>query len=302
MRLPIAFALLAAACASRSELPGAVADPIARYAGRWIQRGPYSPIHRGADRILSIEPDADGWSISFASVHHPGVNRPELSLTFSAEAPVPLTWRDGALEFPERRLDDRVQRVTVDLRAGKLVFPALVRQDARTWECRGYSQGASFICEHDPLLVPAGSASHDEQHWVGQPARYETKETNAPFERGRRVTVIEFWQRRPDGGEELCAELFPDLGEAGAFVRMWGGSKVYSGQSWEPLSDEEWERLRALPPPARPGGGEDRARHGAIPRSSGLPSGSRRMGCQEPAPRVGSRPDPAHPPTGRRPR
>lgn len=253
--LPALFTVALACHASRpapstAESPQA-ADPLARFEGRWIVRGPYTPIHSGSDRVVVIARSDDGWTIAWGRVRHPGIVRKDQLTTFFMDRATPLAWREAGLEFESPELPGRVQRITADMRAGHLVLPCVVQRDARTWEYADGLSGGVFVCEHDPLQVPSGSAEHPDARWVGLPSSYRFTEKASLLEPGQYVPVIEFRQQNPEGGEDLCAELMLDRGVEGPYVRITHLSKAYFGRVWEPLSNEELARLRALPAPGR---------------------------------------------------
>lgn len=254
LRLLPALLAVSLACHTRPPEPSTggvspAADPLARFEGRWIVRGPYTQVHRGSDQIVVIERGDDGWTLASGGVQHPGIVRKDQPTTFQMGRAVPLAWRANGLEFEHPSIPGRIQRITADMREDHLVMPCVVQQDARTWEFADGREGGVFECEHDPFQVPTGTATHPELRWMGLASSYRVTEKDSVLERGKRVPVIEFWQREPDGGEVLCAELVLEHRAEGPQVRITHLSKAYFGRVWEPLSAEELARLSTLPAP-----------------------------------------------------
>ena len=229
-------------------------DPIAPFEGRWIQRGPYNIIGVGQDVIWTIARGPQGWTIAQTLVHHPSVNERDGILTRQDFAPVALEWTEHAFSFADPRGSDVRHRITVERRDDVLWLPALVQHDERTWEFRTWHEGGLMQCEHDPLRVASGSATHPIPAWVGQPMSYRTIEVDSVYARGTRVPAVEFLQRTPQGEVVPCGQLVLERSPDPPWLRHVSGSVEYAGAHYSRLSDEDWQTIHALPPytPRRP--------------------------------------------------
>lgn len=229
-------------------------DPIAPFEGRWIQRGPYNIIGAGQDVIWTIARSAEAWTIAQTVVYHPSVNERDRTLTRQDFAPVALEWSENAFSFTDPRGSDVRHRITVELRGEVLWLPALVQHDERTWEFRTWHEGGLMQCEHDPLSVSSGSATHPIQAWVGQPMSYRTIDVDSIYARGTRVPAVEFLQRTPQGEVVTCGQLVLERSPDPRWLRRVNGSVEYAGTQHVRLSDEAWQTIYALPAytPRRP--------------------------------------------------
>lgn len=245
--LAIAVGLFVLAACASDRGAGGAADPQARFEGRWIKRGPYTPVHSGSDQIYCIEQRDGRWTITSVSIHHPRLTRKDTPLSRSEIETVPLTWRDGALRFESFSVRGRREHITADVRNEELVLPAILARDDRTWLYHGWMTEAVFTCEHDPRVVPEGSATHSFERWRGQPSFYRTEEIDSVWSRGSKVPDVQFFQRNPAGELVLCAHLVLETDTEGPYVKTPHDSNALVSDHFERLPDEEWDRIRALP-------------------------------------------------------
>lgn len=222
------------------------ADPIARFEGRWVQRGPYNIIGAGIDEVATIARDGDGWTIAFTLVRHPSVNEKSRELTRVEYAPAPLEWEDGCLAYTDpRRPGLRTQR-TVDIVGERMLLPAVVQRDERTWEFRGDHERDSFQCEHDPRVVPTGTAVQSRAAYPQLPSHYRMTEASSLAKQGTLAPCLQFFQIAPDGSEHVCAQLMLEREPWGIYVRFGDSWSGYAGDGWDRLSDADWLALQAI--------------------------------------------------------
>jgi hypothetical protein len=231
----------------------ATPDPIAAFAGRWIHRGPYDIIGGGVDTTWTIESGAgehgaSGWTLRKTLVFHPTVNENPRVVTRMDFEPVELSWVDGAFGFPDPANHDLAERITVELRGGKLLLPAIVQRDERTWEYRSWMDGGVMQCAFDPLRVPSGPATHPFAVWGGQPSTYRTTQVDSIYARGERVTAIEFAQTSPKGEDWPCAELVLERDPNPPYIRRPNISLQFASEEFERLQDDDWRAILELPP------------------------------------------------------
>lgn len=249
MLLAGACALLGACCALHStEKPAhPPPDPIARFAGRWARFGPYNIIGAGSDHIWTIAREDGCWSLAITVVRHPSVNEKSRALTRTSYAPTPLTWRDGRLDFVYPPSPLFRTRLTADIVGDRLMLPALVQRDQRKWEFEAWNERELFQCEHDPRLVPSGSAVVSLIGYPGKPCYYRTSTARSWMTQDRMVLCIVFFQLAPDGAEHICAQLVFEGEPYGTVMRLGESYSGFAGDAWERLSDEDWRTIQALP-------------------------------------------------------
>jgi hypothetical protein len=246
----LAIACLAAATSCRSGAATETAgtpDPIAPYAGRWIQRGPYDIIGAGTDEVLTIARDEHGWTLAITLVLHPSVNEASRALTRVEYAPTPLVWRAGCLEYPNPRQPACRERLTVDMVGERMMLPAIVRRDERTWEFQGRHDHDTFQCDHDPFVVPEGGAVTNRIGYPKQPCYYRMTETRSLEQQGTHVPCLQFFQIAPDGSEHMCVQLVFERGQYGTLLRLGTTYSGYAGDPWMRCPDEEWRAVQAVP-------------------------------------------------------
>jgi hypothetical protein len=170
MRVSLLAGLLLPLCACQAPQgtePARDDRALEPLAGRWLQRGPRNIIGAAVDTIADIAPGAQGWTIQLVRVHYPSVSQ-KGALPQVRRAPVArLECVDGRLVFTGAE-----GPWTFAVENGALVAPAWIRRDDRSWEYAHGGEEFVLRCEHDPRLVPDGSATTSKASWPGSSFRY----------------------------------------------------------------------------------------------------------------------------------
>ena len=217
------------------------------FEGNWIWRSSKTPLGEGDDEVVELRENGDSWTISFTSIHHRFRNTRQASRKI-VRGPFDAQIQDGILAYTEN--GEKRER-TIRFENGRLVFPAIVQTDSRTWVFKAAVSRAGtgtrvfqFQCEFDPLKTPVGKATFPGVNWEGRQQFYVYEQGEYSQKTDSRPRRLKFLQRMKDGALHLNCELIWD--QYGA-PRFQGSSwYLFAEYRFEKLSDDELNRVKEL--------------------------------------------------------
>lgn len=211
------------------------------FEGNWLHPSPWHV--GGYDTILEMWRKGDSWTITFTSisVHNEHLNR---NKTVTVRGPFEAQMQDGVLTYIE---NGRKREHTIKLEKrwrDCLVLPAINQVDAKTWvfkapdDIRGTgTRFATFECEHDPRIVPVGTATVRGTRWTNEPRFYV-------YEEDEFSKRLRFLNRGHDGLLYTVCKFYFD--QSGSPQFHSNGAFRLNEVRYFRMPDDEFERLMEL--------------------------------------------------------
>lgn len=223
--------------------------------GNWIWRSPKTVTGMGGDVVVELRETGDSWTITLTSIYYDSRNTGRATV----HGPVDAQIRAGVLSYIE---GGEKREQTIRLENGRLVFPAIVQTDPKTWVLKSIgSRGATgariwqFQCDFDPLVTPVGKASFPGVEWEGRQQFYVYEQGDSSLRTEPRPSRLRFLVRMKEGTLHPACELIWD--QRGR-PRFHGGSWYrLAERRFKELSDSELHRVKELPKKSSQAGHED---------------------------------------------
>ena len=131
--------------------------------GHWELAGFGTVTGKRTDKYISLFKKEDKTFIEFTSVFYKS-RFPKYPVTKNTKGPYELSYVDNELSF---QVKNQKFKYTYRVEGGKLVFPAIVKVDDRSWKFMNSLESCIFHCENNPEVVQQGKASFPSVHWDG---------------------------------------------------------------------------------------------------------------------------------------
>ena len=165
--------------------------------GDWLHHGIRTVVGSGWSNMAIVTRIDGDWKIAFRSTEYHASKAPTITDT----GPYPVKIENGILSFI---VGDVTRRFTFLISESRLVMPAIIQQKPGQWLWVNGDEKFEVKCEHDPFVVPVGSAEFPQLATSTTFYSYEEaprvdKKAEGFFAARDRVNHLRFLERTREG-------------------------------------------------------------------------------------------------------
>lgn len=201
--------------------------------GYWMLPGIGSVTGRRTDEYISFIKKQDKIFFEFIEVSYKS-RMPGDHVTKITEGPYELSYVNNELSFQVR---NQTFKYTYREEGTKLVFPAIIKIDDRSWKFMNSLDSCIIHCENNPEVIQQGKASFPSANWEGIKQSYIFTEKNSKR--------IDFFIHYNDQAKKEYSLIWDDLGKP----RIEPNNEHFGiWQKWYTrISEEEFEKIKNIP-------------------------------------------------------